>query len=136
MNLFHLGSHPLNLLFRFVLEILVLVTVAVWCWNAWEGWIGFVSAFAIPFALALIWGGFTVPDDPSRSGTAPIPISGSVRLLIELSIFSFALWCLYDLGRLRLCLIFGLMILGHYLFSLDRMRWLIKNPPPGEAGDH
>lgn len=131
MNLLNLGSHPLNLLFRFLLEILVLVTVAIWSWNEWDGWMGTVMAFALPFGLAVVWGSFTVPDDPSRSGKAPVPTPGPLRLMIELAILFFAVWCLYDLGRPRLALIFGLMILGHYIISLDRIRWLIKKSPAG-----
>lgn len=131
MNLLNLGSHPLNLLFRFVLEILVLVSVAIWSWNAREGWMGMALAFVLPFVLAVIWGSFTVPDDPSRSGSAPVPTPGPVRLIIELAILSFAVWCLHDMGKPRLGLIFGLMILVHYLISLDRIRWLIKKSPAG-----
>ena len=129
MNFFNLGSHPANLLFRFLLEITVLVVVVVWSWRSIDGWLGFVLAFVFPFILALIWGIFAVPDDPSRSGKAPVPISGLLRLVLELMIFSFAVWCLNALGVPYLSVAFTLLVLLHYVISLDRVRWLIKKNP-------
>ena len=37
-----------------------------------------------PIIIAVVWGTFAVPDDPSRSGAAPIVVAGFVRLAIEL----------------------------------------------------
>lgn len=128
-KLFNLGSHPVNLLFRFLLEIAVLLIVALWCWRSFDGWMGLVLAFVLPFLLALIWGTFTVPDDPSRSGKAPVPIPGLFRLLLELVIFCFATWCLYSLRMPYLSGIFAAITGLHYLISADRIRWLIKKSP-------
>lgn len=131
MNIFKLGYHPVNLLFRFLLELIVLGIVAVWSWRTFGGWIGPVLAFVIPFLLAVVWGSFTVPDDPSRSGKAPIPTPGSLRLLLELLFFSFAVWCLFDLGKSRMGTIFAALVLVHYIISADRIRWLLKKSPAG-----
>ena len=87
---------------------------------------GVVLAFVLPFALALIWGIFAVPGDPSRSGKAPVPIAGSLRLLLELLVFSFPVWCLADQGMPYLAGAFAILVLFHYIISLDRIKWLVK----------
>ena len=131
INLFKLGGHPFNLLFRFLLELAVLGVSAIWSWKSFEGWQGTVLAIVIPFVMAVIWGTFAVPNDPSRSGKAPVPIPGVLRLLLELLFFSFAVWCFYDLGLSGLAIVFVLMILLHYTLSGDRIRWMIKKSPAG-----
>ncbi len=125
INLFKLGGHPVNLLFRFLLELAVLGVVAIWSWKSIESWAGMVLAFVIPFVMAVIWGTFAVPDDPSRSGNAPVPTPGALRLLLELFFFSFAVWCCFDMGWSGLAKIFAALVLFHYLISLDRIRWLL-----------
>lgn len=135
-KLFKLGSHPINLIFRFLLEIIALLVVALWAWTSFDGWLGLVAAFVVPFGLALIWGTFTVPEDPSRSGKSPVPIPGALRLLLELLIFSFSAWCLYAMGMSSLTRILVLLVFFHYLISMDRIRWLIKKSPAEEAGDY
>ena len=102
-----MGSHPVNLALRFILELGALVAMAMWGWHlggGTEGWFGYIFAMALPILAAIIWGIFNVPNDPSRSGAAPIIVPGFVRLLIELAFFSFASWALYDLEYSRLSL--------------------------------
>jgi hypothetical protein len=50
-----------------------------------------------------------------------------VRLLLELAIFGFAVWGLFDAGAGRLALIFGGVVLIHYAISYDRIWWLLKH---------
>ncbi|WP_033957065.1 YrdB family protein [Psychroserpens jangbogonensis] len=121
-----MGSHPINLLVRFILEICALISVGVWGWNQTEGWLKFVLAFGIPIILAAIWGIFAVPDDPSRSGKTVIPTRGIVRLIIEFGIFSIAIYSLYNLGLVKLSFAFGVVIIIHYILSYDRIAWLIS----------
>ena len=129
INLFKLGGHPVNLLFRFLLELFVLGIAAIWSWQNFEDWQGTVLAIVIPFVMAVIWGSFAVPDDPSRSGKAPVPIPGAARLMLELLFFSFALWCLFDLGFSGFAKVFALLVLLHYILSGDRIRWMLKKSP-------
>ena len=68
-----MGSHPINLALRFLLELSALFAMGVWGWRYSEGWLRFVLALSIPIIAAVLWGTFAVPDDPSRSGGAPIP---------------------------------------------------------------
>ena len=119
-----MGSHPVNLAIRFLLEIVALLVMGIWGWGQSEDWWRFILAFGVPILAATIWGVFAVPDDPSRSGAAPIPVPGSLRLMIELSIFIFSVWALFDLSYNKLGMVLGLIILIHYVFSYDRVIWL------------
>mgnify|MGYP002725534008 CR=1 FL=1 len=121
-----MGSHPVNLTIRFLLELSALIAVGLWGWQQSDWWMKFVLAFGIPIILAAIWGTFAVPDDPSRSGNAPVTTPGIVRLAIELLLFAFAAWTIYQMGYASLCWIFIFIITVHYILSYDRIMWLIK----------
>jgi len=120
-----MGSHPINLIFRFILELCALTAIGIWGWKQSDGFFRFVLSIGAPIILAAIWGVFAVPDDPSRSGEAPVIVSGIIRLAIELAIFSFAIWSLHDFGSVRLSRILGMSILLHYVLSYDRIIWLL-----------
>jgi hypothetical protein len=114
------------LLIRFLLEVSALISLGIWGWKYSDGWLGYVLAIGIPIILAAIWGTFAVPDDPSRSGVAPVITPGLIRLAIELSIFVFATWSLHDMGFYKASAAFGIIALLHYLVSYDRIIWLIS----------
>ena len=120
-----MGSHPINLVFRFLLELTALATFGVWGWEAGEGFGRFIFAFGIPVIGAVVWGIFAVPNDPSRSGKAPIPVHGILRLIIELVIFAVAIWMLFNMDSLLLGRLLGVAVVTHYLLSMDRILWLI-----------
>ena len=121
-----MGSHPLNLMIRFLLEVAAIAAVGIWGWKLGEDWVRFLWAVLFPFLLMAVWGIFAVPNDPSRSGNAPVPVAGWLRLLLELGIFTFAAWVLFDLGYFKTALIFTIICLLHYLVSYDRILWLLK----------
>ena len=121
-----MGSHPLNLMIRFLLEIAAIAAVGIWGWKLGADWSRFLWAVLLPILLMTVWGVFAVPDDPSRSGNAPVPISGWLRLILELGIFSSAAWALYDLGFHFTALLFTIICLLHYIASYDRILWLLK----------
>jgi hypothetical protein len=120
-----MGSHPINLAVRFLLELAALLAVGMWGWRQGEGWVRFVLAFGIPIIVAVVWGAFAVRNDPSRSGAAPIAVPGILRLVIELAVFALAIWALYDLGYTGLSWALGIIVAIHYIISYDRIRWLI-----------
>jgi len=120
-----MGSHPINLAIRFLLELTALTSMGIWGWKQSDGWIRYVLVLGIPIVAAAIWGTFAVPNDPSRSGAAPIAVPGILRLAIEIAFFTFASWTLYDLGFTRLSWILGLIVAIHYIISYDRIIWLI-----------
>ncbi len=122
-----MGSNPVNLAIRFALEVAALISVGIWGYRQGEGWVRIVLAIGIPLVLTVIWGVFAVPDDPSRSGTAPVVTPGIIRLFIELGIFALATWALQDLGNTRLSLILGIVVTVHYVISYDRILWLLSH---------
>jgi hypothetical protein len=121
-----MGSHPLNLALRFLPELAVLVTIGYWGFSRHAGIWRFVLGIGVPVVAAAVWATFAVPDDPSRSRRAPVPIHGVLRLLLELCLFGFAVWALYDAGRPILALIMASITIIHYALSYDRVLWLFR----------
>ena len=121
-----MGSHPINLAIRFLLEIFSLVSISIWGWKQSQGWLSYALAIGIPIVFAAIWGIFTVVNDPSRSGSASIPVSGIVRLGIEFLFFGLAIWALYNMELKHVSLLFGSIVLIHYVISYNRIYWLLQ----------
>jgi len=120
-----MSKNPINLSLRFALEILALVALGAWARVQFIGVWGFVLMILIPLLAAIAWGTFNVKGDPSRSGKAPVPVPGFVRLSLELVFFGAATWALFTLNP-TYGWIFGLITLGHYILSYDRILWLLK----------
>ena len=104
----------------------MLVIAAIWGWSNAEGFLKFILAIGIPVLMAALWGIFGVKYDPSRSGKTIVQTPGIVRLFVELSFFGFTCWLLFDLGYRKLSLIIIILIIVHYIFSLDRIIWFLK----------
>jgi len=121
-----MGSHPINLIIRFLLELTSLVILGIWGWKQNDSWFQFILALGIPIIAAIIWGVFAVPNDPSRSGKAPIAVSGMVRLLIEFAFFTISTLALYDLGYIKLSWAIAIFVVIHYIISFDRIIWLMN----------
>lgn len=121
-----MSQNPINLAVRFLLELAALASLAYWGWTQHTGLTRFLLAVGLPLLGAVLWGVFAVPGDRSRSGGAPVPVPGVVRLLLELLLFGFAAWCLFDAGLVLLANVFSIIVLIHYALSYDRIVWLIK----------
>ena len=121
-----MGSNPLNLGLRFILELVALYAFGRWGWQQNTGWLRFALAPGLPLLAMILWGTFAVPADPSRSGNAPIPTPGAIRLLLELAFFATATWCFHTSGLPKLGLFFGVVVLIHYALSYDRIAWLLR----------
>jgi len=121
-----MGSNPINLALRFLLELCAIYSTGLWGWKSQESWIKYLLAFGIPLVAIILWGTFAVPNDPSRSEEAPVVTPGIVRLFLEFSIFGFAVWTLYDSEYTNIALLLGGTILIHYLISYNRVLWLIS----------
>jgi hypothetical protein len=117
---------PMNLIARFLLEIAALVALGYWGYQMAESGLRFILAAALPLLAAAMWGIFAVPGDPSRSGKAPVPVNGSIRLAIELAFFALAAYALYDSDMQSLALVFAIAVAVHYLISMERNRWLLS----------
>ena len=83
----------------------------------------------VGFALQWPWASPLLLEqygDFCRSSSAAIPILGIIRLTIELLLVGFATWAFYEVGFNRLALIFGILVIIHYLLSHDRIIWLLS----------
>ena len=72
-----------------------------------------------------MWGVFNVPNDPSRGGGAPVPVSGRTRLAVEGCIlawggYGWALW------NPVVCGMYVVAIVTHYGNYHKRIRWLLQ----------
>lgn len=121
-----LGFHPINLGFRLVLELAALVSIGLGASTLTEGWFRWVLAIGVPLVAAVVWGVFNVPGDRSRSGEAPVPVPGIVRLLIELAVFISGA-VLISLVSSAAAAVLGGAVAVHYAISIDRIRWLLAN---------
>ena len=121
-----MGTHPLNLAIRFALELCGLFILGLWGWRQRDDGFRVVIALAVPILCAVLWGTFAVPNDPTRSGSAPVPVPGLLRLALEMGFFGVAAWALYHMGFGTLTAIFGSAVVLHYLLSYDRLTWLVR----------
>lgn len=124
-----MGSNPINLGVRLLLEIGALVGYGYWGWTVSDGLLRYLLAIAIPFVAAVVWGTFAVLEDPSRSGKAPVPVSGLLRLIIELIFFALASYALFSMGIKTIAWIYTLTVIAHYILSYDRITWLLEQKP-------
>ena len=122
-----MGSNPVNLALRFILEIAALFALGYWGWTQHEGIWRFVWSIGLVLLAAVIWGTFAVPDDPSRSGSAPVPVPGLVRLAIELALFGAGTWAFIAAGHAFWGALLGMFSIFHYVLSYDRVLWLVRN---------
>lgn len=120
------GFHPANLALRFILEISALVAIGVGAYNLASGFLGWAMAIGLPVTAAVVWGVFNVPGDESRSGEAPVAVSGAIRLALELVFFAAAVVLLWPVLPVSAAVL-GIVVLAHYLLSVDRIRWLAAN---------
>jgi hypothetical protein len=75
-----------NLALRFGVELGALVGLGAGGWSL-GGALGGVLAVVLPLVGAVAWGALNVEGDPSRSGRAPVPVPGAVRLAVEAAVF-------------------------------------------------
>jgi len=121
-----MGSNPINLVFRFGLEIAALTAFGFWGWNQADGWLKYILALGIPLLASVLWGIFAVPDDPSRSGKAPFPVPGIIRLVLESVFFIFACLAFIQKGMPVIGYLLGFLVILHYGLSFDRIQWLLN----------
>ena len=116
-----MGSNPINLAFRFLLELAALFAMGYWGWHAAEGGPRWLLVLGVPLAAAALWGTFRVENDPGR---APVRVPGAVRLALELAFFTFAAWALRDAGAVIASWVLAGAVLFYYVISYDRILWL------------
>jgi len=115
-----------NLLLRFLLELAALGGFATLAWSSTEGFWRYLSTFSALVMVMALWGVFAVPDDPSRSGNAPVAVSGQIRLVLELAILFGGALAYHLVGFSLTATVLALLILAHYALSLQRITWLLQ----------
>ena len=119
--------HPTNLALRFFLEIAALGGFGVLAWQSAEKWWRYLAVIATLTFLMTLWATFAVPDDPSRSGKAPIPISGLARLVLELVVLMGGAYAFYKVGFILTGIGLAALIVVHYALSGERIAWLFQH---------
>jgi hypothetical protein len=118
---------PWLLHIRFVLEVISLVALGAGARHvAGPGVLGWVATIGAPLLVAVAWGTFAVPGDPSRSGKAPVPVAGWLRMAFELAVFfgaaaslaAIAWWDLFDV------FIAGFVV--HHVGTRARILWILR----------
>lgn len=122
-----MSVHPLNLAVRFLLEIAALFSLGYWGWSQHQGILRVVLVVILPVIAAALWGIFSTPGDRSRSAKAIVAVPGLVRLIVELALFSLAVWAFFAADRPIVAVIFGAVAVVHYGISYDRIVWLWKS---------
>lgn len=120
------GSHPLNLILRFILEISTFIATGYWGYLLQDNFSKYIFALLFPIILATLWGVFAVPNDPSRSGKTVVKTPGVIRLFLELGIFSVGTFCIYQINYPTSAFLFSFVVIFHYVISFDRITWLFQ----------
>ena len=118
--------HPANLALRFILEMAALGGFGVLAWKSSSGGWRVVVLIVVLCTLMTLWGVFAVPNDPSRSGNAPIPVSGLVRLSLELAVLLGGAAAFYWAGNHLAGVSLAVLVLLHYALSGARIAWLLQ----------
>ena len=116
-----------NLALRFALEVAGLVGLTAAAWKLGSGPTRWIGVVIVPIAVSAVWVVFNVVEDPSRAGSVPVEVSGWIRLVIELAILGAGAVAIGFVTRPALGAGFGLIVLVHYLASLDRVEWLLRS---------
>lgn len=118
-----MGSHPLILGLRFLLEMAALAALAYWGWTQHEGFLRILWALGLPLVAGTLWAVFRVPGE---GGDPIVTVPGIVRLLLEAALFVTAALLLRAAGQPQLALILGILVLLHYAASYDYVLRLLN----------
>jgi hypothetical protein len=118
--------NPANLTLRFLLEVTALGALAWWGWSLTDSWWRWLAAIAVVLLVALAWGVFAIPGDPSRGGQGIVKVPGIVRLALELLVFGAGAYAFKAVGRPNLAIGMVALVAVHYAWSYERVAWLLK----------
>jgi hypothetical protein len=111
---------------RLLLELAALGGLGARGWTWSDGWVRYALVIGMPVLAAAAWGTFAVLNDPSRSGSAPVPVPGYVRLLLELTILGLGAWALGAAWRPAAAYVMGAAVVLHYVLYWERIVWLLR----------
>lgn len=118
-----MSKNPINLAFRFLLELAALIAMGYWGWVVHDGLSRYLFTIGAPLLAAAVWGVFRVPND---GGRPVVRVPGVVRFWLEIVFFGFAIWGLFNAGAQTAGWIMEIATIVHYAISYDRVAWLLK----------
>jgi hypothetical protein len=127
------AEHPLNLAIRFLLEVAAVVGIFRLGLHWADGVVAGLLAVSMVAVAVTAWGTCNVPGDGSRSGSAPVPVPGAVRLGIEVAVFATGAAGWFIAGPRWFAWTYLVVTLAHHLASVDRLMWLTRTGADGEA---
>ncbi|MEU2122967.1 YrdB family protein [Nocardia niwae] len=120
-----MSLNPVMLVVRFLLELVAVASFGVFGWRAFDGPWKFLLVVVLPVVAAVVWGAFAVPGDPSRGGQAKIAVSGSARLVIELSVLGGGALALQYAGLPHWGPALAVLVIVYHVLAYDRVVWLL-----------
>jgi hypothetical protein len=115
-----------NLGLRFLLELAALLGMGVEGWRLAPPPWHWLAVLALPAAAAVPWGVFNVPGDPSRSGAAPLPVPGIIRLAVEFLVLFGGAVAFALAGYRTAGTVLAVLVVAHYALSWNRIGWLLE----------
>ncbi|MGO4649272.1 YrdB family protein [Nocardia sp. 2YAB30] len=122
-----MSLNPVMLAARFLLELAAVASFGVFGWRAFEGPWKFLLVIALPVIAAVVWGTFALPGDPSRNGQARVAVSGSARLVIELTVLGGGALALQSAGLPAWGVVFAVLVIVYHALAYDRVVWLLTH---------
>lgn len=86
-----------NLALGYLLEIMGLIAIGYWGWAQHQGVLRYALAISLPVIAAVVWATFREADRTERRPPL-IAVPSVVRLLLEVAMFGFAVWTLFNMG--------------------------------------
>ncbi len=114
----------INLGLRFLVEVSAVLGLAFWGWTTNSGLARIGLTVGLPILAMVLWATFRTPGD---GGEPIVPISGPVRLGLELALFGTAIILVYRAGMPAPAAGLGGLVTVHYLLDRNRVVALLKD---------
>jgi hypothetical protein len=106
-----------NLVLRFFLEIAAFSGYFYWGWSIHTGNGRYFWSIGLFLFIAILWGAFRVPGDPSSGEKVFIAVPGIFMLFIKLIVFAGSVALLNHSGKERYSQLLGVFVLIHYIIG-------------------
>ena len=120
-----IATNAANLALRGLLEFASLISILFAPAQTVGGAAGVVLGLVGAGAFVTLWGVFAVPEDPSRSRRAPVPIAGWIRLTLEIVLLGMGVWAAWIWLGPVVGGLMAMLIIAHYATWPTRIRWLL-----------
>ncbi len=114
-----------QLALRFGLEVAALYAMGAYVAQRFEGGWRYAAGWGTAAVVAALWATFAVAGDPSRSGGAPVPVSGPARLALELVVFCGGAAALAARAQWIAFAVFVAVLVVHHAGTTARIAWLL-----------